>query len=296
MTIEVNSKQDRRSHNSSETGYGPPTRQELLAHYPARFTCPQLKAFINSGQVLFSRVLLLLLTATRDLDLLKRDKALQHRYDVWLADVKKKHGSVVNYLLDYRLQWGKPDTLSLLPSELEEPEETGTKVPQVSHVVPQYFTADIPFNSDLICIMQNSWPYSVPLEIEHTVIWSRVPIFHPSSIPNAIDARIQQDGLWGFTGSDTPIEDLPSLESCLPALADWGVTIESIIRSSKGSYEEEEMVLDAGKEVDGFVKWRWQESKWETVWFVNPPRLQSIPELPHIHVLAWKKKLASKDT
>ncbi|KAI5991142.1 hypothetical protein EDD15DRAFT_2276950 [Pisolithus albus] len=211
----------------------------------------------------------------RDLGLLKRDKALQLRYNAWSADVRKKHGSTVNYLLDYRLQWGKPDTLSLLPSELEESEETATNGSQPSNVVPPYFTADMPFNSDLICIMQNDWPYSVPIEIEHTVIWSRVPIFHPSLIPGAIEARIHQDGLWGFTGSITPIEDLPSLESCLAALADWGVTEESMIRSPKASREEEEMLLHAGKEVDAFVKRRWQESKWETAWFVNPPSLIS---------------------
>ncbi|KAI6098221.1 hypothetical protein F5141DRAFT_1010962 [Pisolithus sp. B1] len=273
MAIGANSKQDPDSHSSNGIGYGPPTRQELLEHYPARFTWPQLKAFINSG----------------DLGLLKRDKALQLRYNACLADLKKKYGSTVNYLLDHRLQWGKPDTLSLLPSELEEPEETATNGSQASEAVPQYFTADMPFNSDLICIMRNDWPYSVPIEIEHTVIWSRVPIFHSSLIPSAIDARIQQDGLWGFTGSNTPIEDLPSLESCLEALADWGVTMESIIRSPKGSHEEEEMVLHAGKEVDAFVRRRWQESKWETAWFVNPPRLQSIPGLAHIHVFARKK-------
>ncbi|KAI6139324.1 hypothetical protein BKA82DRAFT_518109 [Pisolithus tinctorius] len=273
MAIEANPKQDSDSHSCNRTGYGPPTRQELLEHYPARFTWPQLKAFINSG----------------DLGLLKRDKALQHRYNVWSADIRKRHGSTVNYLLDYRLQWGKPDTLSLLPSELEECEETTTTSSEVSGVVPQYFTADLPFNSGLIYIMQNDWPYSVPLEIEHTVIWSRVPIFHPSLIHSAIEARIQQDGVWGFTGSNTPIEDLPSLESCLLALADWGVTMESVIRSPKGSYEEEEMVRQVGQEVDGFVKRRWQESKWETAWFVNPPRLQSIPGLAHIHVFARKK-------
>ncbi|KAI6014804.1 hypothetical protein BKA83DRAFT_645815 [Pisolithus microcarpus] len=273
MAIEANSKQDQDSHSSNGTGYGPPTRQELLAHYPAHFTWPQLKAFINSG----------------DLGLLKRDKALQLRYNAWSADVRKKHGSTVNYLLDYRLQWGKPDTLSVLPSELEEPEATAPNGSQASNDVPQYFTADMPFNSDLICIMQNDWPYSVPIEIEHTVIWSRVPIFHPSLIPSAIEARIHQDGLWGFTGSITPIEDLPSLESCLAALADWGVTEESMIRSPKASREEEEMLLHAGKEVDAFVKRRWQESKWETAWFVNPPRLQSIPGLAHIHVFARKK-------
>ena len=28
---------------------GPPTRDELLVHYPARFTWSQLKTFVNSG-------------------------------------------------------------------------------------------------------------------------------------------------------------------------------------------------------------------------------------------------------
>lgn len=28
---------------------GPPTREELLAHYPAKFTWTQMKTFVNSG-------------------------------------------------------------------------------------------------------------------------------------------------------------------------------------------------------------------------------------------------------
>ena len=28
---------------------GPPTKEELLAHYPAKFTWTELKTFINSG-------------------------------------------------------------------------------------------------------------------------------------------------------------------------------------------------------------------------------------------------------
>lgn len=28
---------------------GPPTREELLAHYPARFTWTHMKTFVNSG-------------------------------------------------------------------------------------------------------------------------------------------------------------------------------------------------------------------------------------------------------
>ncbi|KIJ62564.1 hypothetical protein HYDPIDRAFT_30170 [Hydnomerulius pinastri MD-312] len=263
---------------------GPPTLEELRAHYPARFTWQQLKTFVNSG----------------DLGLLKRDKKLQVRYNKWAIEIKKQHGSVINYLLNHRLRWGKPDTLSLLTSALDgqQPEraflENGHDIPSAA---PEYFKADISFNSDLICIIQNDWPYSgalqatptVPPEIEHTLVWTRIPIFHNALVPTSIDARIQQDGLCGFTGSTDSEESLPSLESCLPALADWGVTMDKLIRSSNGSEEEEAMVQNAGREVRGFVKRRWAEREWETAWFVNPPRLQSVPGLAHIHVFARKK-------
>lgn len=151
----------------------------------------------------------------------------------------------------------------------------------------------------------------MPPEIEHCLIWSRVPIFHPALIPPAIDARVQQDGLWGFTGSTNAIESLPSLESCLPALADWGVTLDKLVRSASGSEVEETLVRNAGKEVREFVTRRWKENRWETAWFVNPPvgfmrcigcfssvrthsgpviqRLQSVVGLAHIHVFARRK-------
>ena len=41
---------DGRPSNASRTG--PPTREELLVHYPSKFTWTQLKIFVNSGSVL----------------------------------------------------------------------------------------------------------------------------------------------------------------------------------------------------------------------------------------------------
>ena len=108
-------------------------------------------------------------------------------------------------------------------------------------------------------------------EIEQSLIWSRVPVFHPTLVPPAIDARVQQDGIWGFTGSTDPVESLPSLESCLPVLSDWGITMDKLVRSVRGSEAEETVVENAGREVREFVKRRWKESQWETAWFVNPP-------------------------
>jgi hypothetical protein len=59
-------------------GKGPPTKSELIAHYPAKFSWTQLRTFVNAG----------------DLALLKRDKALQKRYDDWAVGVKVQYGSI----------------------------------------------------------------------------------------------------------------------------------------------------------------------------------------------------------
>lgn len=58
-------------------GSGPPTREELLAYYPPKFTWHELKTFVNSG----------------DLGLLKRDKSLQTRYNAYMSGIKEKYGS-----------------------------------------------------------------------------------------------------------------------------------------------------------------------------------------------------------
>jgi hypothetical protein len=82
----------------------------------------------------------------------------------------------VNYLLKYRLRWGEPDRITLLPSSLqiEEHHETSSSSKDVRQVTSnsdefaaaavvnpeeeQYFKADGPPN--LISIIQNDWPYS----------------------------------------------------------------------------------------------------------------------------------------
>jgi hypothetical protein len=125
------------------------------------------------------------IVVSRDLGLLKRDKKFQQRYDRWVEGIKAEYGSngnrfpsfllhfsssVANYLIKYRLQWGKADTISKLPSRLSPPaaekDDVGTgKVPLLASGLPPippdtkpYFTADIPLQ--LVSIIMNDWPYS----------------------------------------------------------------------------------------------------------------------------------------
>ena len=78
---------------------------------------------------------------------------------------------IVNYLKSYRLQWGRPDSLSLIHSQLEGltvPKDTSTpfvgqpettsELPEITEDAPPYFTADTP--PGLVSIIMNDWPYS----------------------------------------------------------------------------------------------------------------------------------------
>lgn len=168
------------------------------------------------------------------------------------------------------------------------PQLSDTTVPPLPADAPAYFVADTP--SSLISIISNDWPYSgryqtritpclrlttmstmsVPPEIEHTLVWTRVPII-PLDIPDAVRPRIYQDGLWGFTGSASPPPSPSMLPAYLPALADWGITIDKLVCSPKGTAEEDRLVKEAGREIDIFIRRGWPEREWETAWFVNPP-------------------------
>lgn len=59
-------------------GSGPPTHEEMIAHYPAQFTWDQLRAFLVSG----------------DLRLMKRHHELDKRYHRWCDGIKQEHGSL----------------------------------------------------------------------------------------------------------------------------------------------------------------------------------------------------------
>ena len=47
--------------------------------------------------------------------------------------------------------------------------------------------------------------------------------------------------------------------------------MDKLIRSPRGTDEEEQQVKSYGAEIETFIKRRWAEREWETAWFVNPP-------------------------
>jgi hypothetical protein len=121
------------------------------------------------------------------------------------------------------------------------------------------------------------------------VVWTRQPIINTAIVLPSVSERIEAYGLWGFTGLASPPPSPSSLPPSLPTLAEWGVPADYTVNRVLGTPEEEELIIRAGAGVHDFVRIRWPEEEWETAWFVNPPRLQSVRGLAHIHVFARRK-------
>ena len=147
--------------------------------------------------------------------------------------------------------------------------------------------------------------FAVPPEVEHSLIWSRAPFFCLDIVPESIRKRIGYYGVWGFTGSVELPPPPSTLPDCIGALSEWGMTLDKLKIPPTCNSEDEALLQDVGRELGIFIVGRWPEDEWETAWFVNPPvrtfsrsvvnssdklqRLQSVPELSHVHVFARRK-------
>ena len=130
----------------------------------------------------------------------------------------------------------------------------------------------VPVYNILLKLLSRAYvEHSVPAEVEHSLVWTKMPIYHPDLLADSIKSRIDQDGLWGFTGCDPPPPSPSNLSTCISKLAEWDVTMDKMIKSETPTEEEIILIQKAGREVHRYVKNTWVEKEWETAWFVNPP-------------------------
>lgn len=111
----------------------------------------------------------------------------------------------------------------------------------------------------------------VPLDVEHSLVWTKLPIYHPLLVADSIQSRIDQDGMWGFTGVDGPPEVPKDFASSLSIVSEWGITTDTMIKSAPPTEDERKLMIKATAPVQEFVKSLWVEDEWEAAWFVNPP-------------------------
>ncbi|EKC97378.1 cytoplasm protein [Trichosporon asahii var. asahii CBS 8904] len=155
-------------------------------------------------------------------------------------------------------------------------------------------------------VLPNDWPYCVPYGVRHFCVWSRVPIAHPELVgyDRAAWQHIETEGLAGFTGvipsftdrSDgappgTPTNDGPGRSGPADPHSEGGWYAVDLAYGGREMkrWAGVQFETPGGQKVGEMVRGLWDERGWETIWFVNPARLQSVPGLAHFHVFARRK-------
>lgn len=152
-------------------------------------------------------------------------------------------------------------------------------------------------------VLPNDWPYCVPYGVRHFCVWSRVPIAHPELVgyDRAAWRHIEEEGLAGFTGvlpsfsvdnsADSLINDGPGRSGPADphAQGGWYAVDLEYSGAELRRWAGVEFETPGGQKVGEMVRGLWDERGWETIWFVNPARLQSVPGLAHFHVFARRK-------
>ncbi|BEI83162.1 hypothetical protein CcaverHIS002_0310300 [Cutaneotrichosporon cavernicola] len=160
-------------------------------------------------------------------------------------------------------------------------------------------------------LLPNDWPYCVPYGVRHYCLWSRVPIAHPVLVDYDRGAweKIEAEGLGGFTGVTPAFPASPPARNQLPTPSPSPDEEEPVGRAGPteagegGWYAVDvgyggpeirrwagiEYEAKGGHEVSNMVRGLFDPRGWETIWFVNPPRLQSVPGYAHFHIFARRK-------
>ncbi|WVN87411.1 uncharacterized protein L203_102590 [Cryptococcus depauperatus CBS 7841] len=171
-------------------------------------------------------------------------------------------------------------------------------------------------DQNIFAVLLNTWPYSVPTGVRHFCVWSRIPIAHPELVDYDPVSwqHIEEAGLSGFTGVLPVIPTSVPVE--LPNKADPSTTVQISMTgtpvgrgANQVSLPKAEWYLadriyggnelqrwtgvqhetKGGHEVGKIVRKLWDERGWECLWFLNPPRIQSVPGFSHFHVFVRRK-------
>ncbi|SJX64302.1 uncharacterized protein SRS1_14950 [Sporisorium reilianum f. sp. reilianum] len=282
-----------------------------------------------------------------DLDQLFRDPVCDTAYRAFAPSVRAKYNGLENYIRTVRLGWpaeqhvgpvgpnmlDRPakDPLSILgaasASGVSTPNGTRLPVEAVKETWPEkvlphpvkrgivlrHFVEDADVDGEggesLVKTIPNDWPYGIPAGSTHWVVWSKLPILHPSlfATPDTpFDASLRDelyncvtgDGIRGFTGFTPP--DQPTHASWLP-----GAQVVEILGSysqSKLAQEEEAKLSKqlisqahawASRHVTRYIEAQWPTNSFVTAWFCNPPNLRTVPGLSHFHVIVRQREAGS---
>src|ERR1700722_5061941 len=93
----------------------------------------------------------------------------------------------------------------------------------------------------------------VPLDVEHSLIWTALPVLHPANLTPAMYHSLRLSGLSGSTGC-APLSSAGILSKLDPMYGN--------VPDGLSSKQREEIVERLRTEVSKFIMKRWKEEDW----------------------------------
>ncbi|ETS62934.1 hypothetical protein PaG_02703 [Moesziomyces aphidis] len=248
------------------------TREGDLAATLSAQRTPSSSRCAKAGRLpLFTWSDLVAIVSTGNLQRLARHPEDLREYFAWMDSVKLSYGSVQSFILAERL------TASYL---LDPP-------PAESDTAACFKGS---FEPSRECqILVNDWPYSVPTDVIHNVVWSYRPILHRSLVAGT--EKAVEEAAWAVVAKRGLCGSLSKHGLVVPSLQDHAQHVPDLhgLVGTCGEQEAEAKVhgalRNACREIVAFVEKHWDLDMCEVVFFANPPSLQSVPSLAHFHVL-----------
>lgn len=273
-----------------------------------------------------------------DLDQLFRDPVCDTAYRAFAPAVRAKYDGLENYIRHVRLGWPteertgpappnmldrpQKDPTSILSSGTSTPSGSGVQTPNgtllpreavketwpekvLPHpnragIVLRHFVADAESDteSSLVKTIPNDWPYGIPAGSSHWVVWSKLPILHPSlfttddspfdeALRDELYDCVTGDGIRGFTGFVPTTPTNPTYtwrEKLIPEVL-GSHSQAKLHNQAPGGRLSKELVSQAhawaSRHVTQYIEAKWPPSRFQTAWFCNPPSLRTVPGLSH---------------
>ncbi|CAO1627236.1 unnamed protein product [Parajaminaea phylloscopi] len=229
------------------------------------------------------------IAAVGDLADYYRHEVCEQQYKTWRGPIRERYGSIEEYIRQVRLQWGSEAGASVG----EHSPLPGQSAPRPQTHGHEYFRPE--WGPDRVKCIPNDWPYGIPVECGHFVVWSKSPMLHPLLFQTpdtpfepdqrtAIYQAVVQDGVRGLTGGHAHTPPVVGLKTIELLREETGVSDDDIGVAAARAHAW------AGRYVNAYVEARWPPEEWETAWFCNPPHLRTVPDLDHFHVIVRRKQ------
>lgn len=181
----------------------------------------------------------------------------------------------------------------------------------------KHFVADVEIPEDpsgsLVKTIYNDWPYGVPADARHWVVWCKLPIIHRSLFddtsfldhvrqrgdPVAGGDLVEQlydcvtgDGGRGFTGFVPSGPTYTAVDGSSIPEVNGNVTRSILTDPASGVTPETASLAHhhAGRHIRQYITAKWPPQEYLTAWFCNPPGLRTVPGLSHFQYVTLPPK------